>query len=289
MKDIAMSEKDMNDVSKDWEVWTKETLIRLQREAPQEGLAYGLSRYMLDRRPFALATQSAQDLKNPVSRLSDLVCGVPFTSDKHPWPKDDKGDLWMQPIAQLNLATLKEVFQVDWGAGLLQVWGWVLRDVKSAGLIKHPLMMRLLPACDVTEPVETLIPNWRNERGRNFFSFFDESSYVGRESFQWYRAGDMYGTRRQLFEFSSDKVDDFGDEEFEWLSGVMDSISESPLSGDNNNSFLGGWGGLYGDQDASCGDGLVLRISDGDGAIVAIHRQSKNEDHNRFRVSYSLR
>lgn len=284
-----MSSTDMNKFSNDWEVQTKEILIRLQREALQEGLSYGLSRYMLDRRPFALATQSAQDLKNPTGRLSDLICGVPFTSDKHPWPKDDESGLWMQPIVQLNLATLKEVFQVDWGAGLLQVWGRVLRDLKTSGLNEKPMMMRLLPASDIEEPLETSIPNWRNEEGANFFSFFDESSYVGQEVFQWYRAGEMYGTRQQLLDISYDKVEDFGDEEFEWLDGVMGSISESPLCGENNSDFLGGWGGRYGEQDASYGDGLVLRISDCDGAVVAIHRQSKGIDENDFLVSYSLR
>jgi hypothetical protein len=44
----------------------------------------------------------------------------------------------MQPMVQLNLATFKEVFQVDWGVGLLQVCGRVLRDVKSSGLIEQP-------------------------------------------------------------------------------------------------------------------------------------------------------
>jgi len=289
MSEIDMSNIDMNKFSSDWEVKTKEILIQLQREAPQEGLGYALSQYMLDRRPFALATQSAQDLKNPASRLSDLVCGVPFTSKEHQWPKDDQSDLWMQPIAQLNLATLKEVVQVDWGTGLLQVWGRVLRDVKSSGLIEPQFTMRLLSASDIAEPLETFIPNWRGEGKVKFFSFFDETSYVGHEVFQWYRAGDMYGTRQQLLDFAYDKVDDFGDEEFEWLDGVMESISESPLCGENNSDFLGGWGGRHGESDASYGDGLVLRISDGEGAVVAIHRQSRKTNENNFLVSYSLR
>lgn len=284
-----MSITDANEIPNDWEFQTKKILNQLQRDAPQEGLGYGLSRYMLDRRPFALAAQSAQDLKKPISRLSDIVCGVPFTSEKQPWPRDDESGLWMQPIVQLNLATLKEVFQVDWGAGILQVWGHVLRDVKTSSLTEHPMMLRLLPASDIEEPLESLIPNWRSEGDTKFFSFFDESSYVGQEVFQWYRAGDMYGTRQQLLEFCYDKVDDFGDEEFEWLDRVMEALSESPLCGENNSDYLGGWGGRYGEQDASYGDGLVLRISDGDGAVVAIHRQSRKSDENNFIVSYSLR
>ena len=289
MKVIYMSNADANNLLNDWEYRTKEILIQLQRNAPQEGLGYGLSRYMLDRRPFALATQSAQDLKNPASRLSDIVCGVPFTSEKNPWPRDDESGLWMQPIVQLNLATLKEIFQVDWGAGILQVWGHVLRDVKTSSLTEQSMLVRLLSARDIEEPLESLIPNWRNEGGAKFFSYFDESSYVGQEVFQWYHAGDMYGSRQQLLEFCYDKVEDFGDEEFEWLDGVMEAISESPLCGENNSDFLGGWGGRYGVQDASYGDGLVLRISDGDGAVVAIHRQSGKTDESNFLVSYSLR
>lgn len=284
-----MSNIDANNISIDWEVRTKEILIQLQRDAPQEGLSYGLSRYMLDRRPFALATQSAQDLKNQTSRLSDIICGVPFTSEKHPWPKDDKSGLWMQPVVQLNLATLKEVFQVDWGAGILQVWGHVLRDVNAFGLSEQPMMMRLLPASDLVDPLDPLIPNWKNEGDSNFFCFFDESSYAGREIFKWARAGNMYGNRQQLLDFCYDKVEDFGDEEFEWLDGVMEALSESPLCAENNSNFLGGWGGRYGEHDASCGDGLVLRISDGEGAVVAIHRQLRNLDEGDFLVTYSLR
>lgn len=279
----------MDEFSTDCELQTKEVLIRLQREVPHEGLSHGLARYMLDRRPFALATQSVQDLKNPSCRKLDLVCGVPFTSDKHPWPKDSESGLWMQPIVQLNLATLKEVFQVDWGEDLIQVWGRVLRDVKTSGLSNEPMILRLVPASDTKEPLDLFTPNWRNKKGAKFFSFFDESSYLRREVFHWYRAGEMYGTRQQLLDFSYDQVEDFGDEEFNWLDEVMDSMSESPLCGENHSNFLGGWGGRYGEQDASYGDGLVLRISDGDGAVVAIHRQSNRIDKNIFVVSYSSR
>lgn len=283
-----MSSLDRIKYLSDWEVRTKELLINLQRATHQVGLSHGLSQYMLDRRPFALASQSAQDLKSPTSRLSDLVCGVPFTSNSHPWPRDKSG-LWMQPILQLNLITLKEVFQVDWGGGLLQVWGHVLRDAKDSILNGRPMTLRLVPASDIDEPLETLIPNWKGEGDTKFFSFFDESSYVGREVFHWHRAGDMYGTRQQLLEFCYDRVEDFGDEEFEWLDGIMEVISDSPLCGENNSDFLGGWGGRYGEHDASYGDGLVLRISDGEGAVVAIHRQTRKKDDIDFLVSYSLR
>lgn len=284
-----MTPTNSNEISKYWEINTKEILIRFQQEAPQEGLGYGLSRYMLDRRPFALANQSKQDLTNPNSRRTDLVCGAPYTSDKHPWPKDHDSGMWMQPILQLNLATFKEVFQVDWGKGLLQVWGLVLKDVKKSGLTDQPLKMIIIPDDDISDPPELSIPEWKGEGGVKFFSFFDESSYIGSEVFQWYRFGEMYGTRQQLFEFSHDKVDDFGDEEFEWLDGIMEAISDSPLCGENQSNFLGGWGGGYGEQDASYGDGLVLSISDGDGAVVAIHRQSGTSYQNSFIASYSFR
>lgn len=279
----------MNQISNDWESKTKEILIRLQREAPQEGLAHGLSQYMLDRRPFALANQSAQDLASPNSRYTDLVCGVPYTSKKYPWPKDNISGLWMQPILQLNLATLKEVFQVDWGRGLLQVWAVLLRDANKSGFFEQPLKLKTIPEEDLSDPLEESIPNWRTEGGAKFFSFFDESAYLGKEAFQWYRAGEMYGTRQQLMEFCWDKVEDFGDEEFEWLDVVMDAMSDSPLCGENQCDFLGGWGGRHGEQDASYGDGLVLSISDGDGAAVAIHRKSASANENGFIASYSLR
>jgi hypothetical protein len=274
---------------KDWEVETKEILSRLQREVPQEGLGLGLSRYMLDRRPFALAVQSAQDLGNPASRLADLVCGVPFTSDKHSWPRDKNSGLWMQPIVQLNLATLKRVFQVDWGTGLLQIWGRALQDWSAVDLTEQPVMMRLLPGSDVEAPFEASVPNWRSKDSAKIARFFDESSFVGQEVLDWQYAGDMFGTRQQLLEFCFDKVKDFGDEEFEWVEKVMASISESPLCGENQSDFLGGWGGRDGEQDASYGDGLVLTISDGNGAVVAIHRESQREGDIKFLVGYSLR
>lgn len=284
-----MSKTEMSDISNGWEVKTKEILIRLQREAPQEGLGYGLSQYILDRRPFALAIQSAQDLKDHASRLVDLVCGVPYTSEKHPWPKDRTSGLWMQPILQLNLATLKEVFQVDWGEGLLQVWGHVFGDLKTYSICDQPLKMLILPKNDISEPIDAFIPDWRNGGAAKSFTFFDDSSFAGHEVFHWSRAGEMYGTRQQLLDFSYDKVDDFGDEEFEWLDGVMEAISESPLCGENQSDYLGGWGGRHGEQDASYGDGLVLRISDGEGAVVAIHRNSAVSAESIFQVSYSLR
>ena len=125
----------------DWEVKTKDLLVRLQQEAPQEGLAHGLAQYMIERRPFALANQSPQNEKKLRDRFSDLVCGVPFTSNKHPWPKDGANGMWMQPILQISFDTFKDVFQVDWGTGLLQVWARIEKDSNDIDLNIDPLMI----------------------------------------------------------------------------------------------------------------------------------------------------
>lgn len=279
----------MNQILDETETKTKKLLIRLQQEAPQDGLSHGLAQYMLERRPFALATQSAQDFNNPTNRLLDLVCGSPFTSCKHPWPKDNVADLWMQPILQLNLTTLKDVFQVDWGTGLLQVWARIARDWESLDLNTDPLMIRIVPAADTSDHIEIQIPNWRGDGDAKFFSFFDDSSFTGKEVFSWYRAGEMYGTRQQLLDFCYDKVDDFGDDEFEWLDSVIDSIADSLLCGEGYSDFLGGWGGSHGEKDAAYGDGLVMRISDGEGAVVAVHRHQNKSSGNDFIASFSLR
>lgn len=279
----------MNELVKDWEVKTKDLLIRLQHDAPQEGLSHGLAQYMIERRPFALANQSPQNEKTLEDRLSDLVCGVPYTSNKHPWPKDDSNGMWMQPILQINLITFRDVFQVDWGTGLLQVWARIERNSDNLDLNLDPLMIRIVPLDDADDHIDTLIPNWMADGDTIFFSFFNSSSFAGSEVFNWYRAGEMYGTRQQLFNFCYDKVDDFGDEEFEWLDAVMESISDSPLCGEGYSDFLGGWGGSHGEQDAAYGDGLVLRVSDGDGAVVAIHRHANKSKNGGFAASYSLR
>lgn len=284
-----MLRMDIKNVSNEWEAKTREILVKLQREAPQEGLAYGLSQYMLDRRPFALASQCAQDVKNHACRISDLVCGVPYTNGKYPWPKDLTSNLWMQPILQLKLDTLKELFQVDWGEGLLQVWGRVFGDLKAYSTCDQPMQIRVVSENAFAEEVDDFIPDWKNQGCIKIFSFFDDSSFIGGEIFEWLRVGDMYGTRQQLLDFCYDKVDDFGDEEFEWLDGVMDALAESPLCGENQSDYLGGWGGRYGEQDASYGDGLVLRVSDGEGAVVAIHRDLVASANGNFKVSYSLR
>ena len=60
-------------------------------------------------------------------------------------------------------------------------------------------------------------------------------------------------------------------------------------AGKTNLISSGGWGGKHGENDASYGDGLVLRISDGDGALVAVHRNMTKTGDPEFLLSYSLR
>ena len=272
-----------------WEEKTKDILNRLLRDAPQEGLSLALSQYILDRRPFALMKGLPQDLRDQSSRLADLICGVPYVSEKHPWPKYEQSGLWMQPILQLNLATLRKIFGVNWGDDLLQVWARVESDLNKRSLFDSPLLLRVLPRSDLSDPATNEFQDWRIGGDPKSFFYFDDVEFRGKELCNWYYAGQMFGTRQQLLDFAYKRVSDFGDEEFEWLDATMEELSESPLCGENESDFLGGWGGKHGENDASYGDGLVLRISDGDGALVAVHRNMTKTGDPEFLLSYSLR
>jgi hypothetical protein len=281
---MNMSEKNI-----DWEDKTKEILTILQKGAPHKELGEALTKYMQFRRPFALGRQSAQNILLPQSRLQDLVCGIPFVSKNHPWPKSEFSDLWMQPILQLNMPTLRNLYGVEWGDDLLQIWGHVALDHKTLASISKPFMLRVIPASDLVNPSGEEVPEWRQAGERKVCYLFSYEDFSGREVFEWYRAGDMYGSRKQLVEFIFQSLGDFSDEEAEWVDGVMRKLGESPLCGQNQINFIGGWGGQHGESDASCGDNLLLRISDGNGAVLAIHRLLSQSEKIPFRVDYSLR
>ena len=56
-------------------------------------------------------------------RKGDLFFGgIPYTSEKWPWPLDSKG-CRLYPIAQIDLENAGDLLQLNLGAGKLQVWG----------------------------------------------------------------------------------------------------------------------------------------------------------------------
>lgn len=56
-----------------------------------------------------------------LDRRSNMLGGVPYTSDKHPWPTSN-GDIYLCPVIQINLSEVSELTKHNFGSGLFQVW-----------------------------------------------------------------------------------------------------------------------------------------------------------------------
>lgn len=80
-----------------------------------------------------------------IDRTRPLLSGPLFTSERHPWPNED--GVWLEPIAQIDLAEVGRLGGCDRGTGLLQAWmhgfeGW----------------LRIIPVADVRRGLLTPIP-----------------------------------------------------------------------------------------------------------------------------------
>lgn len=77
-------------------------------------------------------------------RIADqLIRGVPYTSDRHPWPRGDEG-LPLQPLVQLDLQNVSALLNENLGDGTLQVWV----SIKAEDNI-----LRVIPRPDIAEPL----------------------------------------------------------------------------------------------------------------------------------------
>jgi len=99
---------------------TQEFLAMFAENQSDEGLGNFIRDYESQSRIFSVPVLEAFDINQ---RKDDLFFGgIPFTSEKWPWPLDSKGRR-LYPIAQIDLENSSEIIQFNLGSGKLQIWG----------------------------------------------------------------------------------------------------------------------------------------------------------------------
>ena len=99
---------------------TQDFLAMFAENQSDEELGDFIRDYESQSRIFSIPRLEAFDVNR---RKDDLFFGgIPFTSEKWPWPLDSKGSR-LYPIAQINLKNAGEIIQFNFGIGMLQVWG----------------------------------------------------------------------------------------------------------------------------------------------------------------------
>ena len=100
------------------------------------------------------STAKVFDPNNINHRFHDQISfGFPFTSNRHPWPKDSE-NFPMQPVVQLDLSRASENLGCDLGVGLIQVW------IDTTDLTNpFPLKSRHINAEDMLEELDWNYPD----------------------------------------------------------------------------------------------------------------------------------
>ncbi|PUE48961.1 hypothetical protein B9Z47_05450 [Limnohabitans sp. 2KL-1] len=99
---------------------TQEFLAMFAENQSDEGLGNFIRDYESQSRIFSVPVLEAFDINQ---RKDDLFFGgIPFTSEKWPWPLNSKGHR-LYPIAQIDLKNASEIILFNFGSGKLQIWG----------------------------------------------------------------------------------------------------------------------------------------------------------------------
>lgn len=244
-----------------------------------------LDRYAAGARPFCPGVFDAQDIANPAHRVVDLIGGWPYTSEEYPWPKTYGGPLWMQPLVQLRLAKVGQLFGAEIGDGLLQIWGPAFTDVDSVlEQLSEPFLTRIIPAQALKTSPSDFVPDsvvWDNGqfKSRNpdiqfLMNPSEDCEFLTNAVVDWQAARPMFGTFCHLYDvLTLDEQDDMGGSDEYWpIAEELDELlSSSPLSMAQHAVYLGGLGGAAGgSEDPSFGKSLLLRLHDGNGFHFAI-------------------
>jgi hypothetical protein len=267
----AWPDKDHVELLRKWRVFSA--------SAASEPFNVAFEKYLKHAQPFCEGGRVSQDMEASAGRRMDLIGGAPYTSGRYPWPRTADGKYWMQPVLQLSLANAGELLQRDLGADTLQIWGPVGSSARSIGSSPNEFLMRLIPADHFAEPPTVDIPNWQSgldgQGGVQFAFALDESDEEAKSNGRiWRLRGPMYGPALLFWEACAEEVAacSQGDEFSEWIEQLFALDEYSEYLSMNNGSYLGGVGGQSGGiNDCSSGDGLLARISDGQGLIVAVH------------------
>lgn len=237
-----------------------------------------LERYVSEAKPFCVADAVPQDVGDPNCRRIDLIGGLPFTSEKFPWPKTPGGDLWMQPILQLDLQNAGALLGIELGSDILQVWGPVAENVKLLSTDIDDFVLRRISKKELLGVPSDLLPNWSEcERTGEPLAYHyqpnETNNTYAAPGRKWGVVKPMYGARVHFINYAyNEKCLGLGDELDEWVDQLFDALGESPLIAENNSEYLGGHGGQKGaENDASYGEGLLLRLTDYDGFYFALH------------------
>lgn len=112
-----------------------------------------------------------------VDRMSAMLIGPLFTSDRHPWPRKDRR--FLEPLIQFDLEWVGNVGNVNLGSGILQLWLDSSRSIESV----CP-EFRVIPKEDFIPEMLSPIPKTINRRYFKDKSLFagDEDSWLDRKN-----------------------------------------------------------------------------------------------------------
>lgn len=251
-------------------------------------------------RTFSLPTYLPQDHNIASQRTDDMVGGIPYTSDDHPWPKTRDSDLYMQPIVQLNLTNAGRVLGVDLGTETLQVWGPVAASINHLSVDMGDFCTRLISKDQIDTTPSDFFPDWKMAKGGKPTTVFhlglDQDSPAARKPrVNWSQPLQMFGSKQHLLEIAwsdlRNESDAFGgDELIDLADQFMDCLDASPLSAGSNTDYLGGLGGQSGGEyDPSYGENLLVRITDGNGFYFAIKWMNSGKKGLIFEPGFTIR
>jgi hypothetical protein len=121
-----------------------------------------------------LGIKTASSDQVSMSRKSNVFGGYPYTSEKFPWPLNEKNDPYY-PLVQINLKEIGDISGKYFGTGLLQIW----LDITKWDL---PNIVRVIGSSDLDDPLVDDVPDDErvkklNEFGSYFGTSLDFSFY----------------------------------------------------------------------------------------------------------------
>lgn len=278
-------------------------LIRLERADPFINLI--LDRFVSGVRQFSPGVFLIQDPKNIEHRLSDLLGGWPYVNDSNPWPLTRDANFPMQPIVQLRLSTVGNLFSVPAiGDGLLQVWGPAFRnfdDVLSD--LNNVFLLRIIPSEELSAPASNICPDdlfWdgshfrpRDKNVEFLMNPSDSCDFSEKSLAVWQCVRPMFGVFCHLYNYLDlDEQDQMGGSDEYWpiAEEIADKTSSSVLSMAQHTVYLGGLGGAAGgSEDPSFGKDLLLTLADGNGFHFAITLNVNKDNQLEYTPVFRIR
>jgi hypothetical protein len=106
-----------------------------------------------------------------VDRLSPMLIGPLFTSDKHPWPRNARR--YLEPLIQFDLEWAGQLGNVNLGKGILQLW------LTPFGSEFNHHEIRVIPKEDFLLELLSPIPEVITRH------YFGDNSYFAGEEYSW--------------------------------------------------------------------------------------------------------